>query len=129
LNNTSLTVFKILCEDVSTGKWLFLNREGKPLQSIKKGFRCACAWAGIENLRPYDLRHTFATRLVDRSIHEYVISALLGHTMPVSGFGYASRITPGYAHATWEAMARAVESLEYPPAFPSVFQSQSGKSG
>ena len=34
--------------------------------------------------------------------------------MPVTGFGYASRITPGYAHVTWEAMVEAVESLEYP---------------
>lgn len=34
--------------------------------------------------------------------------------MPVAGFGYASRITPGYAHAMWEAMVEAVESLEYP---------------
>src|SRR5215210_4433961 len=33
---------------------------------------------------------------------------------PVTGFGHASRITPGYAHATWEAMVEAVESLEYP---------------
>jgi len=43
-----------------------------------------------------------------------VISALLGHAVPVSGFGHASRITPGYAHATWEAMVEAVESLGYP---------------
>ena len=43
-----------------------------------------------------------------------MISALLGHVMPVTGFGHASRITPGYAHATWEAMVEAVESLEYP---------------
>jgi integrase len=70
--------------------------------------------AGIDDLRPYDLRHTFATRLLDRGIHQYVISALLGHAMPVTGFGHASRITPGYAHATWEAMVDAVESLEYP---------------
>ncbi len=27
-----------------------------------------------------------------------IISALLGHSMPLTGFGYASRITPGYAH-------------------------------
>ena len=45
---------------------------------------------------------------------ETVISALLGHAVPVTGFGHASRITPGYAHPTWEAMVEAVESLEYP---------------
>jgi len=30
------------------------------------------------------------------------------------GLGQASRITPGYAHATWELMVKAVESLEQP---------------
>jgi integrase len=70
--------------------------------------------AEIEDLRPYDLRHTFATRLVERGVHHFVISALLGHAMPLTGFGFASRITPGYAHATWDAMVAAVESLEHP---------------
>src|SRR5205085_7998908 len=108
-------------------QWLFISRGSRQLASIKKGFAAACERAGIEGLRPYDLRHTFATRLVERGVHPYVISALLGHSMPVSGFGHESRVTPGYAHATWETMVRAVESLEHPPAAPTVFQPQSGK--
>lgn len=114
LNRTARGVFTILVGDSTTGEWLFTNRSGGPMKSIKKGFAAACVRAGIEDLRPYDLRHTFATRLLDRGVHQYVISALLGHAAPVSGFGHASRITPGYAHATWEAMVEAVESLEYP---------------
>ena len=42
------------------------------------------------------------------------ISALLSHVTPLTGFGFASRLTPGYAHATWDAMVAAVESLEHP---------------
>ena len=42
--------------------------------------------AGFEDLRPDDLRHTFATRLIERNVH--VISELPGHAQPVSGFGY-----------------------------------------
>jgi integrase len=114
LNRTARGVFTILVGDSTTGEWLFTNRGGGPMKSIKKGFAAACERAGIEDLRPYDLRHSFATRLLDRGVHQYVISALLGHAAPVSGFGHASRITPGYAHATWEAMVEAVESLEYP---------------
>ena len=68
-----------------------------------------------EDLRTYDLRHTFATRLVERNVQTIIISELLGHTQPLKGFGHASRITPGYAHATYEAMRGAVESLEYLP--------------
>ena len=32
----------------------------------------------------------------------------------MTGFGYASRMTPGYAHATWDAMVEAVAKLEQP---------------
>jgi len=84
------------------------------VEAIKKGFAAACARAGIENLRPYDLRHTFATRLLEQGVHHYVISALLGHATPMMGFGAASRMTPGYAHATWDMMVTAVAMLEQP---------------
>jgi integrase len=113
LNRMAQTVFKILIEDSTTGEWLFTNRDGEPIQAIKKGF-AACERAGIEDLRPYDLRHTFATRLLERGVHHFVISALLGHSTPMAGFGYASRITSGYAHATWDTMVVAVETLEQP---------------
>jgi integrase len=114
LNRMAQTVFKILIEDSTTGEWLFTNRDGEPIQAIKKGFAAACERAGIEDLRPYDLRHTFATRLLERGVHHFVISALLGHSTPMAGFGYASRITSGYAHATWDTMVAAVETLEQP---------------
>jgi integrase len=129
LNETARNVFKILLEDTTIGEWLFTNRDGKPMKSIKKGFTNACVRAEIEDLRLYDLRHSFATRLLERGVHQYVTSTLLGHAMPVTGFGHASRITPGYAHATWEAMVAAVESLEQPAPKQQqqVFGSESGK--
>jgi integrase len=113
-NLTAQKVFRILLEDATTGEWLFTNRKDEPIKAIKKGFAAACERAGIENLRPYDLRHTFATRLPERGVHHFVISALLGHATPMTGFGYASRMTPGYAHATWETMVTAVATLEEP---------------
>jgi hypothetical protein len=36
-------------------------------------------------------------------------------------FRQESRITPKYSHVTWEAMQRAVESLEYDPSEIIVF--------
>ncbi|GEM_PF-1280279 len=115
LNKIAFEVFSVLVRDETTGEWLFTNRNGGRMKTIKRGFASACGRAGLEDFRSYDLRHTFATRLLERGVHHYVISALLGHSMPVAGFGAASRVTPGYAHATWDSMVSAVESLEKEP--------------
>jgi integrase len=125
LNQTTCRILDVLLGDETTGRWLFA-KNGKPIKAIKKGFSAACERAGIEDLRPYDLRHTFATRLVERNVQTIIISELLGHTQPLQGFGYASRITPGYAHATYDAMRWAVDSLEHPPQI-SAFEQKSGK--
>ncbi len=117
LNQIAQKIFSILLEDATTGEWLFTNRKDAPIKAIKKGFAAACARASIENLRPYDLRHTFATRLLEQGVHHYVISALLGHATPNTGFGAASRMTPGYAHATWDMMVTAVATIERPLGF------------
>lgn len=114
LNRTVQRVFAVLATDSKTEGWLFTNRDDEPIKAIKTGFTKACTRAGIEDLRPYDLRHTFATRLLERGVHSFIISVLLGHSTPTAGFGVGSRITSGYAHATWGAMRAAVDSLEEP---------------
>lgn len=116
LNKTAFEILTILCNDKATGDYLVAHADGSPIKSVKRGFARACKRAGIEDLRLYDLRGTFATRLVERYVPmDPVISKLLGHARSSEGFGRASRITPGYAQATLDAMIRAVESLEYPP--------------
>jgi integrase len=121
LNNVAYKILEVLCDDWTTGDWLFVNRDGEPMESFKKGFAAGCGRAKIDDLRPYDLRHSFATRLQERYVHQYTISTLLGHSQPAGGFGHESRITPKYSHTTWEAMQRAVESLEYDPSEIIVF--------
>lgn len=51
----------------------------------------ACAAAKISALRFHDLRHTFATRLRARGVHEMDIMSLLGHT--------TLQMTSRYTHA------------------------------
>ena len=125
LNGIAYRVFTQLVTECSGGEWLFTSREDQRLLSVKKQFRGACQRANIPDLRTYDLRHTFATRLLERGVHHYVISALMGHSAFV---GFGSRMTPGYAHVSWEAMVRAVESLEQPvPTVQSFSFLDSGK--
>jgi site-specific recombinase XerD len=52
LNRAARGVFTVLVGDTTTGEWLFTNRGGGPMKSIKKGFAAASVRAKIEDLRP-----------------------------------------------------------------------------
>jgi integrase len=49
-------------------------------KDVKKGWKKVCEEAKIEGLRFHDLRHTFATRLIQGGIPAEFVSKLLGHT-------------------------------------------------
>jgi len=84
--------------------YVFLNPETKrPFLDMKTPFKRACRISGIEGLRFHDLRHTFATRLVEKGIHIRNIRDLLGHSSVI--------ITERYAHSSVEGMRKAVELL------------------
>ena len=83
---------------------LFLNRgTGRPLTTVKKAFKTACRRAGISDLRFHDLRHTFATRLVERGVDLITVKELLGHS--------SVTITERYTHSFHEQKKKAVDLL------------------
>ncbi|HSF66109.1 MAG TPA: site-specific integrase, partial [Nitrospiraceae bacterium] len=59
--------------------------------------------AGIPDFRFHDLRHTFATRLVQRGIDLYKVQRLLGHK--------TSLMTQRYAHHCPESLRDGVNAL------------------
>ena len=60
--------------------YIFINPEtGLPYKSIKKSWKSAVKVAGIENFKFHDLRHTFATRLIEKNIDIVVAKELMGH--------------------------------------------------
>jgi integrase len=74
--------------------------------AIKKIQRCwdtACRLAEIENLRFHDLRHTFATRLVQAGFPLVEVAQLLGHS--------TLQMTFRYSNATAETTSRAASIL------------------
>ncbi len=84
--------------------FVFFNPEtGKPYVDMKKGFKTACRRAGISNLRFHDLRHSFASRLVEKGVDIETVRDLLGH--------HSITVTQRYTHSTDDRKRAAVELL------------------
>jgi integrase len=63
--------------------------------------------AGLEDLVLHDLRHTFASRLVQKGVALQVVSELLGHSGMAQTLRYA-HLAPGESRAAVEVLAREV---------------------
>lgn len=66
-------------------------------------WRKACKLAGVVNLHIHDLRHSFASRLLERGHRETDIGKILGHS--------SLKMTKRYVHSSEESRRAAVESL------------------
>ncbi|WP_232457879.1 site-specific integrase [Burkholderia ubonensis] len=82
---------------------LFAVASGDRITTIQKGFRAACARAGIDDFRVHDLRHTFASWLVMAGVSLYVVKDLLGHS--------SITVTERYAHLAPHMGREAVRTL------------------
>ena len=71
--------------------WVFANPEtGKPFTAIFKSWHAARTSVGLTDLRVHDLRHSFASSIVNSGGSLYSVQKLLGHSSP--------RMTERYAH-------------------------------
>jgi integrase len=72
--------------------YVFADESGRPFdkKAVSMSFRRACQRAGIKDLRFHDLRHDFATLLINRGASLYQLQRILSHSDP--------RMTQRYAH-------------------------------
>ncbi|WP_051526597.1 tyrosine-type recombinase/integrase [Alkanindiges illinoisensis] len=104
LNETAMQVLHEMKLARANNTWVFYNEQtGTHILSLKKGFRLACKMAKIDNLRIHDLRHTFASWLVQSGIPLYTVRDLLGHTCITT--------TERYAHLQIDNLRDALKSL------------------
>ncbi len=84
--------------------WVFCDKEGTRIKSVKTAFTTTCRKVGITDFRPHDLRHTCAAWLVQAGVPLAEIRELLRHT--------TVQMTEKYAHLAPENVRAAVAMLD-----------------
>ena len=108
LNFICLNVLKQWADQKSGQKsdedFVFPGKSGRKLVNIRKAWVKVIAEAGIQNFRWHDLRHHFASKLVQRGVDLNTVRDLLGHA--------DLKMTLRYAHLSPDNKADAVALLE-----------------
>jgi len=103
LNDLALKVLRELGEPLSQESSLFIsNYNGKPLRCITHAWFRMREKAGLPDLRMHDLRHSFASFLVNSGRSLYEVQQILGHSDP--------SVTMRYAHLSSKALQDAAGS-------------------
>ena len=74
-------------------------------RSVSRAFQTAVDRAKLDRVRFHDLRHTFATRMIQAGIDVYTVQLLMGHKSIAS--------TQVYAHHSTESLRPGVEVLDH----------------
>jgi integrase len=69
---------------------------GRPVASIKTGFRAACAAAGLADVSPHVLRHTAAVHMAAAGVPMAKIAQFLGHSSTAITERVYARFAPGH---------------------------------
>jgi len=135
LDDTTVTIIDRLVQTRSPGQPLphprtgraadfLLTRHGKRIsgQTLRDELaRCATA-AGIERVTPHQLRHTFATALVNSGVPLQTLMALLGHRSAAMSLRYGRlfdvTVRADYERALTLAKTRLGPAMPDPPTLP-----------
>ncbi len=102
LNDSALEVLEQLCTEGEFAN-LFVNHQtGQPYTTIMKVWARLRQKAGLPDLRIHDLRHQFASFLVNSGRSLYEVQQILGHSDP--------SVTQRYAHLSTKALQEAANS-------------------
>jgi len=105
LNETVITLLTPKYRANSPAEYVFTSQAGTKInaRNLLRAYYTARKKAKLEDVRFHDLRHTFATRLVQSGIDLYVVKELLGHK--------TITMTMRYAHHYPESLRHGVDVL------------------
>jgi integrase len=104
LNDSALDVLAQL-DTEGNHEYLFVNRRrGKPYSNIHKVWRDLRSRAGLPHLRIHDLRHQYASFLVNSGRTLYEEQQILGHSDP--------SVTQRYAHLSKKSLQDVADSAD-----------------
>jgi integrase len=105
LNETLMSLFKQLSKVRHINSpYIFSKPNGSRHRFIHNEFRRAVKRAGITDFKFHDLRHCFASALVQKGVDLYQVQRLLGHK--------SNAMTQRYTHLTSEHLRSAVNKLD-----------------
>lgn len=102
LNREARAVLERWREQTGGEGYVFGNGEGR-IQDVKKAWAALVGRAQLKDFRFHDLRHHFASRLVQSGVNLYVVQKLLGHS--------TIRMTERYSHLAPRDTREAVERI------------------
>jgi integrase len=104
INSDLLDELTRLKVETNNKLYVFINpKTAKPYKKLQRSFERARQKASIEDLRFHDLRHTFASRLIEKGVDIIKVKDFLGHS--------TLRTTERYIHPDREERKKAVELL------------------
>lgn len=87
-----------------TSPYVFPNRKtGEPFSNIFNSWDTARKKAGLKDVRMHDLRHSFASALVNNGLSIYDVKELLGHS--------SVSTTQRYAHLSQDRLSKAANTV------------------
>lgn len=105
LNATALAVFEEIKKVRHVSGFVFINPEtDKPFTTLKRSWKTLAELARLDDFTFHDLRHDFASRLVQSGVNLYEVRDLLGHS--------SITLTERYAHLAPHQKRAAVAVLD-----------------
>ena len=89
-----------------------INYNGKQVGDVTRAWRITLKRAGIERkIRPYDLRHAFATEMIAAGVDIGTVAKMMGHTNPIMLLSHYQHVMDKQKKAAVELLPCVSESV------------------